>query len=146
MAEEREFRLHPEGKFLAEVREHAIQVATTGTEQLCVKFETEFGVLWAWFAFTEAAAPHTIKKIRAMGYAGDDIGELADGVVLVGNKCEVTVKHEMGQDGRPRAKVSWVAPEGGERMVSDDRAAQAVRKYNALLRSVPPVEKEKIPF
>jgi hypothetical protein len=144
MASDRE--LHPEGKFPAKIMEHAIQTASTGTDQLAVRFETEYGSLWAWYAFTEDAAPHTVKKIRAMGYQGDDIGELADGIVLVGNECEVTVKHEMGRDGRPRAKVTRVSPPGGDKMVSDERATQAVRKYNALLRSVPPRAKEDVPF
>lgn len=139
-------RLHPEGRFPATIREHAIQTASTGTEQLAVKFETEFGNVWAWFAFTEDAAPHTIKKIRAMGYAGDDLGELGDGVAMVGNVCEVTIKHEVDRGGKVRAKVHWVAPEGGDRMVSDDKAAQAIKKYNALLRALPPREKDSPPF
>lgn len=146
MPNDREYKLHPEGRFPAVIVDHGFLTATTGTDQFVVKFQTEHGTITAWLAFTEAAAKHSIKKIRAMGFTGDDLSELGSGVALEGNKCEITVKHELDNSGRPRAKVDWISPEGGDKMESSAETAKAVARFNFLLRSIKAEGDDEIPF
>ena len=133
--------MHPAGRFDAEIIEHGITFATTGTEQVVVKFQTSEGTITGWFAMTEKAAEYTIEKLRNMGFAGSDLAEVNDGECLIGHRCNIVVVHETYK-GEERAKVQFVNPEGsgdGGAIERSDGAAANVRKFNVLLKKRPPI-------
>jgi len=130
--------LHPKGLFKATIADHAYQTSSRGTATLAVQFETDEGEIRGFFALSDKAAEHTIRKIRAMGYEGDDLGELADGNVLRGNACQIDVEHDDTYDGTMRDKVSWVHPaDYVPGMQRDEATAVNVKKFNALLKREP---------
>jgi len=130
-------QLHPEGFYEAEILDHGYSKSKTGTDTLVVRFETEHGLVNGYFYLTHKAAEGTIRKIRAMGFAGDDLGELADGAELRGNRCQVQVEHsDYGE--QTTARVGWVYPIGYTPGVQRDaEAAAAVKQFNAVLRKEP---------
>ena len=127
--------MHPTGVYNAIIRDHGITQSNGGTIQVCVKFETECGMITGWFAMTDRAAEYTVQKINNMGFRGESLSELNDGACLVGNKCQITVDHEEYQ-GEQQAKVGWVNEEGytGKEIERSADAAQDARKrFDALL-------------
>lgn len=146
--------IHPAGTFRAEVVDHGFSESKGGTPQLFVNFKTEYGILFAFFALTDKSAEHTMKKIRAMGYAGDDLAELEDGTKLRGNFCMVEVTHEE-YNGATKARVGWVNEDGWSPGAKrSETAAHNVSRFNALLKKTPKIAKaaasgkddEEIPF
>jgi len=133
-------KIHSRGLHDATVIAHGWDESKTGTPSLKVRFESGEGQLTGWFYMTDKAAPHTIKKIRAMGYTGNDLRELGNGQVLVGNRCVIEVEHEVGNDNVQRAKVAFVNPAGYVPGVKNSENAQAnITRFNALLKSEPTV-------
>lgn len=129
--------LHPEGRFKAVIEDHGYMPTKDGSGmQFFAKFNTNDGkVITGFFALSGGAAEHTLKRIRAMGYNGDDMNELTEGNVLIGNECEIEVKHETWQ-GKERAKVVWVDPKGGAQVKRLEAGAN-IAKFNALLKKTP---------
>jgi len=128
--------MHPEGNFSAEVVDHGFSQAKTGTIQLWIAFETEHGTITSFLPLTDAAVEGSLRKLVAAGYTGTNLGELADGTMLRGNCCVITVKHEEYQ-GVTRAKVSWINPEGwvpGPQR--DETAAANASRFNGLLAKI----------
>lgn len=128
------YEMHPAGDFRAQILDHGFSESTTGTPQFTTVFETEHGRITGFFALTDKAAEHTLKKIRAMGYEGDDLSDLEDGDVLRGCYCTIQVVHEP-YNGRTTAKVGFVNPDGWEPGIKKSAAAAAVaRRFNSLLK------------
>lgn len=141
--------LFPKGNYLATVLEHGFGKTPSGSEQFVVKFDTEAGVITGYFSLAEtvndkgkSAADYTMGKIRAMGFNGDDLGELAEGDLLAGNKCDITVEHDTYQ-GKTKAKVGFVNPVGGGAIKKDPSVN--VKRFNALLRKAPKVTEDTVP-
>ena len=133
--------MHPTGTFEAEIVEHAITESSKGTPQIAVKFETKEGDITGWFALTDKAAEYTIKKLRAMGFQGDDLKQINDGQCIVGNQCNIVVAHEE-YNGTTNARVKFVNPlgvTGGADITASDGAAANARRFNALLRQEKPI-------
>lgn len=129
--------LHPIGEHEAEVLDHGLVTSKTGTSGVAVKFQTEFDVITGWFYLTDKTVEYTIEKLRAMGWEGDDFRELnQQPAVLAGHKCVITVSHE-SYEGKTRAKVNFVNPEGyeGGEIQRDENAAKNAMRFNALLKS-----------
>lgn len=138
--------LHPVGHFPATIMDHGFSSAKTGTYQFWAVFETESGQITGYFPLTEQAADGSIKKIAAMGYNGSDLAELADGDMLKGCCCVITVKHDVW-NGETRDKVAWVNPEGwvpGPQR--DESVAANVSKFNGLLAKIQQDKKAGLPF
>jgi len=122
---------------------HGVQVnERTGNTAVVIQFETEQGSIRGYFYLTEKAAEHTCRKLMAIGYQGDDLGEIANGQVMVGMECVIEVQLEVGQDGQQRDRVSFVHPKGwtgngaGAGVKSSDNAAANIRRFNALWKCV----------
>lgn len=131
-----EITLHPEGNFPAEVTDHGFSQARTGTVQLWITFETEAGRITAYLPLTDAAADGSLRKLAATGYTGTNLSELADGSVLRGKCCVITVRHSEYQ-GRISAKVEWINPDGWTPgPMRDDTAAANASKFNGLLAKI----------
>jgi hypothetical protein len=91
------------------------------TKQVVVNFEITDGVdkgrKIAWIGyFTEKTVNNTLKALRVCGLTGDDLS--SDQPLT--NPVSLVVDHEDDQEGKPRARVSWVnAPGGGGGLVLD---------------------------
>lgn len=129
--------MHPAGYFRAEILDHGFSESTGGTPQFSVQFQTEHGQMRGFFALSDNAIEHTIKKIRAMGYAGDDLADLEDGSVLRGAFCIIQVTHDT-YNGTVSPKVGWVNPDGWQPGIKKSATAAAnAKRFNALLKRVP---------
>lgn len=75
------------------------------------------------------------KKIEAMGFSGDDLTELADGSLLVGNLVQITIEHEV-YEGVTRARVGFVNPNHstGNGPAKNEVAAANAKGFNAIWR------------
>ncbi len=118
----------PKGKHRARARDWSIGEAGTGTKQIGVDFDLldRPGECQPWYGyFTEKALDSTMKALRAMGWTGYDLSELADrGGGLDTNEVILVVDHESETDrsGQPmvddqgevlmRARTRWVNPVG----------------------------------
>ena len=128
------YSIHPAGQFEATISNHGYSMTSTGTHQFWVQFETKAGSLRGFFFLSDKAIEHTIAKIRAMGYDGDNLEELADGTRLAGLMCLVTVEHD-NYNGKTSAKVSFVDAWGTQRGAKrDNEVAAKVKMFNALLK------------
>lgn len=140
---------HPDGNFDATVLDHGFSKAKTGTDQLWLTFETEAGQITAFLPLTDAAADGSLRKLAATGYSGANLAELADGTMLKGNRCVITIRHEEYQ-GQRRAKVVWINPEGwvpGPQR--DESVASNAARFNGLLAKIQadkPAKNQDIPF
>ena len=135
--------LHPAGQFDdAVIIDHGYSKAKTGTVQLFVVFETTADKITGFFALTDKAIEYTLKNIRAMGFDGERLEDLADGKAMDGNLCQIQVDHEEW-NGKTRAKVSWVNPvgAGGGGIERDADGPAVASRFNALLRKEPVVPK-----
>lgn len=81
---------------------------------------------------SEKGLEASFKKIEAMGFEGDDLGELADGSKLAGNRVQITVEHETWE-GTTRDRVGFVnqnhSTVGPSR---NDSTAANVTTFNAI--------------
>jgi methenyltetrahydromethanopterin cyclohydrolase len=131
--------LHPAGTFPeTKIVDHGYSIAKTGTHQFWVRFETApEQTIIGYFFLSERAIENTIKKIRDMGYDGDDLEQLADGTRLAGCMVGITVDHESYQ-GHEQAKVGFVNRYGESREAKrDESVAVKVKMFNALLKAAP---------
>ena len=132
--------LHPQGVFEASVVDHGFEAGKPGkSASFVVRFATEHSEIQGWFSMSDKAVQYTVEKIRAIGFAGNDLNELADGTALLGCKCKIKVDHET-YEGKTRAKVNGVFDinsEPGGQITHDLTAAQqCARAFNALLSKI----------
>ena len=138
--------LHPVGHYQATILDHGFSEAKTGTPQFWAVFETEVGNITGFFPLTEKAAESSLQKIVGMGYTGSNLGELADGQMLLGLCCVVTVKHDTWQ-GETRDKIAWVNPVGWEPGPKrDENVAVNVSKFNGLMAKIQAGKTSDLPF
>jgi len=148
---------HPDGFFEATITSHCFTVNSNGKDRITFHVRTEFempggmqeeGHLRGDLYLTEAAAPYTAKKLRAMGFRGASFGELEDDS-LAGNRVRVQVKVQ-GDRGQYR-EVDIVTQRG------DEDAKQRARRFDKFLRggssapsnrraSPPPPPADEVPF
>ena len=119
-----------EGIYRARAVEGALGYTSNNTEQVAVDFAiTEEGhenqrITWYGF-FTEKTVETTLKSLRAMGWAGDDLSDLSG---IDANEVYLDIQHEEDQEGNLRARVRWVnATAGGLALKTrmDEGAAKA---------------------
>ncbi len=141
--------LHPKGFFNAEITDHGFGKSESGTEYLAVKFLTmlegeKVGEITGFFFLTDKAAEYTVQKIRAMGYTGDDLRDLAkDPPILMGKMVKIAVDH-YEYKGEMRDQVSSVYPEDWvPGLKKDAEAASNVTRFNALLKLAKPAATAK---
>jgi hypothetical protein len=141
--------LHPEGFFRAEIVDHGFGKTETRTNYLGVRFRTllegeAVGEITGFFYMTDAAAEYTVQKIRAMGFEGDDLRDLAKvPPILQGRMVKISVEHRQYQ-GEMRDSVASVYPEDWEPgLKKDAEAATNVARFNALLKKHQPVNQGK---
>ena len=128
--------LHPTGFFDdAKIIDHGFDTSSEkGTLYFWVEYQTKHGRLTGYFYMSEKAIEHTLKKIAAMGFDGDDLDTLADGSKLAGNLCQITVNHEE-YDGQQRARVGWVNENNAQvGPTHNDVAAANAASFNAMWR------------
>lgn len=136
---------HPKGTFDAVIMNHGFCMSKgqSPKEQFWAQFHTDAGQITGYFYLTNDAAEHTIKKIRAMGFQGSDLRDLADGQALYKNLCQIVVEHDEYQ-GKIYPKVGFVNPFGhvaGPK--NDDVVAANAKRFNALLKNIPKCEEKK---
>ncbi len=110
---------------------------TNGNDQIVVTMDLpDLGEQVSVFLyFSDAAAPHSIKRLRRAGWSGDDLSNLEG---LGSQDCEVSVKYE-DYKGEQKMKVEIV--NGGTVTLEstlDDKAKKAFgAKFKALAKSTP---------
>jgi hypothetical protein len=137
--------LHPEGFFRAEIVDHGFGKTETRTNYLGVRFRTllegeAVGEITGFFYLTDKSAEYTVQKVRAMGYEGDDLRDLAKvPPILMGRMVKISVEHREYQ-GEMRDSVASVYPENWEPgLKKDAEAATNVARFNALLKKEKPL-------
>ncbi len=124
------------GTYRAKAVSAALGNTSTGKEQLGIEFElmdvdgvagphiTYYGY------FTDAALEFTVKALRACGWKGTDLTDLAG---LTDNEVSLVIAHEE-YEGKVTAKVQWVNAPGGLAMKSqlDPDAAKMKGRIAAL--------------
>ena len=128
-----------------------------GTPYLAIKFDlttmTEerapVGSITAYLYLSDKAIEQTAKKLRAIGYVGDNAAELEDGSKLRGMRCQVQVTQEAYQ-GKVSNKVGWINPENYSPGVPKGEASAKANaaRLSTLLKTIPATDKfgDKIPF
>lgn len=112
-----ETNIIPKGTYRAMPLELELGTASTGTEQVAVRFELLSGgqegkrIVWYGF-FTDATAERTMEALRHMGWEGVDISDLSTAT----KECVVVIDHENDKEGNPYARVKWVNAAGGPLM------------------------------
>lgn len=99
------------GMYRARATSGVLGETSTGKEQMVVDFElldAGFeGQHLTWFGFfTEKTLESTIKGLRACGWTGDDLMDLAG---IDTNEVSLVVENET-YEGKTRARVRWVNP------------------------------------
>jgi hypothetical protein len=140
--------MHPAGKnFEAEVINHGMNQAKTGSDQIVIGFKTEHGEITGFFSLAGGAAEYSIKKLREAGFKGDSLEELNDEPGFRGAKCFISVDHEKTPDGKEVAKVGWVnATPGGSVKTDPAVAKSAAKRFDALLKANPPKSDGEAPW
>lgn len=87
---------------------------------------------------TDKCAQRTMDSIRAIGFQGNDLEEMNQGV-LVDAECEVTTKFEY-YNGQPREKVTWINAKGnfasrGFKPLDPAKNKALTSSFNQLLRT-----------
>jgi len=126
------------------------QYGTTkgGNDQIVVDVDLETGDrVSAFLVFSEAAAPHSMKRLRALGWEGDNLADLQG---LGSRECDVRVSYEQWE-GKEKMRVEIVT--GGTVTIKDpldDRSKRAFAQRFANLAKQTKAEPEKkgdrIPF
>jgi len=133
--------LHPVGTFNdTRIVDHGFDESKNGTLYFWARFETpeadEFGSLIGRFYLSDKAAEYTIEKIIAMGFTGETLKELADGTLLNGNLCQITVAAKNDEGYAPSVEVKFVNENystGG--MTHDEEASLKAKNFDALFKS-----------
>lgn len=114
-----------QGTYRAKAKEAALGRTSKGTEQVAVRFELldHTGESITWFGFfTDKTLENTVKSLRACGWTGDDLSDLAG---ITANEVNLVVEHETDDRGQTRAKVRWVNGTSGLAMKDQLDTAEA---------------------
>lgn len=108
-----------------------------GNDQIVIELDLlDIGEKASTFlVFTDAAAPYSIDRLRALGWKGDDLSNL-DGIDA--NEVGVQVKYEMFE-GQEKMKVQILTGGGSVKLKDqlDDKGKKAfAAKYKDLAKSV----------
>lgn len=119
------------------------QYGTTrgGNDQVVVDLQLETGeVVSTFLYFSEAAAPHSIKRLRALGWDGDNLADLKG----IGSRdVDVRVSYEE-YEGKQQMRVEVVT--GGTVTIKDpldDKGKRSfAQRYATLAKSIRPEPKK----
>lgn len=145
----------PAGTYKGRGVEGSIQIGqtTNGNDQMILDVHlTEVGETVPIFLyFTESSAPWSIKRLRALGWTGDDLSAVTG---IDTNEVNVQVKYEM-YNNKMRMKAEIVVPGGSFKLENayDDKAKRAfAARFANLVKSTAPVsansrpKADEIPF
>lgn len=130
-------------QYQAKIIDYGIGEAKTGTPQVMVLLEIldidndRHEATWYGF-LTENAMPHTLKTLLQLGFRGNDIETLAEGVLgntlNVDNPVLATIEREakQGDPTKTFAKVKWLNPMGGSAFRAKLSRQEAKQKLGAL--------------
>mgnify|MGYP000995750453 CR=1 FL=1 len=138
--------LHPEGTFDAVIADCGLNLSPKSRiPQVVVIFKTDCGFLWGHFVLSPNAARFSIERLRNAGFRGSDLADLNKQGALVGNRCQVQVRHDQ-YNGQTRATVVRIfAERPAPQITKDPAAASQSRRYNALLAQVPVIGQPGMP-
>jgi hypothetical protein len=123
------------GTFKAACTEHAWAKSKGGKEQLCLSFRLDEGpnqgeTILAYLYFTEGALPHSLKSLRALGWAGNNLENLG---ALSAPVRIVLLDEEW--EGKSHTKVKWINALGtGVSQIQSAMSADEVRLFAARLQ------------
>ena len=80
----------------------------------------------------------TVLKLRAIGWAGDDLTDLSS-VVAAGMETDITVKHTLDNSGNPRIECDIGAHLGMGAILNEASKASFREKMRAIVHSISPV-------
>ena len=129
-----------QGTYRAQAVEGSAQYGQTktGTDQIIIDMDLiDIGERVSVFLyFSEKAAPHSMKRLRAAGWQGTNLADLSG---LGSQECQVSVKYEEYQ-GEQKMKVEIVS--GGTVTIQnafDDKSKKAfAAKYAELAKTTAP--------
>jgi hypothetical protein len=100
-----------EGTYRARGVEAALGYTANEKEQVAVEIELiddgeHGGKRLTWYGFfTDKTTETTLKALRTLGWAGDDLSNLAG---IDANEVDVVIAHEEDQEGHLRVRVRWI--------------------------------------
>ena len=137
-----------EGQFTAKISNYGLQETKNGNVMAVVQFEFEDSeskrhkLSWRG-SFNGGALEWTLKTLLICGLTGNDPTVIADGpssgVLNMEKEFNITIKHEIGTDGKAYWKVAWVNEVGFSNLLTK---AGAVAKLGDLRAQVAALRKE----
>ena len=130
--------LTPEGDYPVVAVKHSIGYAGTKNEQIGVRLRVVNGPLKGkfllWYgSFSDKAVEFTIKALRALGFAGNDVADQAawDAMYARGDEATAVVQHDTYQ-GKTKAKVAWI--NGADIVMHADMNDRDLKAFGARMR------------
>lgn len=123
------------GTYKAKAITGALGKAGTGKEQVGIEFALTDGsgnTIWWYGFFTPDALPVTLRALRACGWEGDDLSDLAG---IDAHEINLVIEHEEYPrgSGEIRAKVKWVNSGDGVGM-KEQLAPDAAKAFAAQMK------------
>ena len=117
------------GRAIAGSAQYALN-EKNGNESVALDLDLgEVGQFTTFLHFTEAATPYSVERLRACGWKGDDLTNLAG---VDANEITVQVKYEVW-DGKERMKVD-IATGGGRIKLENQMNEHQKRAFAARMR------------
>lgn len=153
------------GRFNASAKDYGISETQGGKPQVFIQFRVEFPsgpeeMTWYGSLNEGTARDITLKALLAVGFVGNDLGKLLDGVdggaIPVGAQASV-VTGENVYNGKTTIKINWVNAIGGGQAQHVDKGAGLAQlakmnlsgdmaRLRAMQPAVTPKQSEDIPF
>lgn len=123
-----------DGRYIARGCAAGLGYSSNQKPQVAVDLEITQGdhagahVTWYGF-FTDATHERTFKALRAMGWQGDDVSNLAG---IDANEVSITLKSEE-YEGKVSQKVAWINPLGGV-VLKEPMTPEQAKAFGAQMR------------
>lgn len=122
---------HMTGEHGARAKKWGFKKNKKGDEEIWVLFTLDAGEDVFWRGnFSEKGLKHTVKALRAMGWKGDDLSNLAG---LDTNHVDLVLE-EREWNGEVKTEVKWVNSAGGGMHVSASMPGESLASFAAEMK------------
>ena len=135
------YELTPEGRYPARITDVGAGKAGTGTEQVVIQFELlgpekYAGRHHSYYGFlTENAIDFALEALENAGWSGNGFTKI-DLDPMIGNECQVVIRHKANDKGEMRDIVRFVNKSNGPAVktpLSSDEAQAVTAKFKGKL-------------
>lgn len=124
-----------EGHHIGKITATVIVKSNSGSYQLVISLVNEAGdIANAYLSFSKAAQKYTRKQLEACGFPGDNVADIHETDLIVGNKVEFDVAPDT-YEGKIRLKVGMLFPVGGSGTITGKLSKDEAEEFGAALRA-----------